>query len=84
MAKKFEAESFKKITLDMMVDFIEANYPEDKKWFKKVAYQKKDGTATQKYNHLNAVREFCGKYARELMPTAKEKKEPASKRLENW
>lgn len=84
MAIKFKAESFKKISLDEMCDFIEKNYPEDKAWFKKVAYEDKDGNAVKKYNHLNAVRKFCEKYAPELIPVAKEKKIPATKRLENW
>lgn len=34
MAVKFEATDYKKITLDEMLDFIEANYPNDKAWFK--------------------------------------------------
>ena len=81
---KFKADNFKSITLDMMCDYIEENAPEDKEWFKKVCYQTKDGKKTEKYNHLNATREFCKKYAPELIPVAKEKKEPVSKRLENW
>ena len=84
MAVKFEVESYKKITLDNMCDYIEKNYPNDKKWFKKIAFQDKKGNTTTKYNHLNAVRQFCEKYAPELIPEAKEKKEPATKRLENW
>ena len=81
---KFEAESFKKITLDAMADYIEAYYPDDKAWFKQVAFQDKDGNAVDKYNHLNAARKFCEKYAPELLPVAKEKKIPAAKRLEDW
>lgn len=84
MAVKFEAEDYKKITLDEMMDFIEENYPKDKKWFKEVAFQDKDGNTVEKYNHLNAVRKFCEKYAPELLPVAKEKKVPPTKRLENW
>ena len=84
MAVKFEAEEYKKITLDEMMDYIEANYPEDKAWFKKVAFQDKDGNAIKKYNHLVAVREFCTKYAPELLPVAKEKKPSPTKRFENW
>ena len=55
MAVKFEATDYKKITLDEMLDFIEANYPNDKAWFKAVAFQDQDGNAVEKYNHLNAV-----------------------------
>lgn len=84
MAVKFKADSFKKITLDEMCDFIEKNFPEDKPWFKQVAYEDKEGKPTAKYNHLNAVRKFCEKYAPDLLPVAKEKKVPATKRLENW
>ena len=67
-----------------MCDFIEEYYPEDKAWFKKIAFQDKDGNDTEKYNHLNATRRFCEKYAPELIPVAKEKRIPATKRLENW
>ena len=84
MAVKFEGKEFKKITLEEMCDFIEKNHPQDKKWFKKVCFQNKDGKDVAKYNHLNAVRKFCENYAPELIPVAKEKKEPATKRLENW
>lgn len=84
MSAKFKADSFKKITLDDMCDFIEKNYPEEKAWFKEVAYKDKEGKPVAKYNHLNAVREFCKKFAPELLPVAKEKKTPATKRLENW
>jgi hypothetical protein len=83
MAVKFEAESFKKITLDAMRDYIEENYPKDKAWFKKVAFEDKEGNKVEKYNHLNAVRKFCEKYAPELLPKA-EPKVPATKRIENW
>ena len=84
MAAKFKAESFKKITLDDMCDYIEQNAPADKAWFKKAAYSDKEGNPTEKYNHLNAVREFCKRYAPELLPVAKEKKEPATTRLKDW
>lgn len=80
---KFEAESFKKITLEMMCDYIEKYFPDEKEWFKKVAYQDKEGNTVEKYNHLNAARRFCEKFAPELAPK-KEKKEPAAKRLESW
>ena len=84
MAVKFEATDYKKITLDEMMDFIEANYPNDKAWFKGVAFQDKDGNPVEKYNHLNAVRQFCKKYAPELLPVAKEKKVAPTTRLANW
>lgn len=84
MAKKFEAENFKKITFDAMADFIEANFPEDKKWFKKIAFEDKEGNDTGKYNHLNAVRKFCERYAPNLLPVAKDKKPAPTERLKDW
>ena len=83
MTVKFEATNYKKITLDKMMDFIEVNYPDDKGWFKQVAFQDKDGNTLEKYNHLNAVKQFCKRYAPELYPSAKAKVTP-TKRLENW
>ena len=84
MAAKFVAENFKKITFDEMCDFIEKHHPEDKAWFKKVAFEDKEGNKVEKYNHLNAVRKFCDKYNPSLIPQAKEKKELKTKRLADW
>lgn len=84
MAAKFTADSFKKILFDDMYNFIDANHPEDKAWFKQVAFQDKNGNKVDKYNHLNAKMQFCKKYAPELIPVAKEKKVPVTKKLENW
>ena len=84
MAAKFTAESFKKITFEEMADFIEENHPNDKAWFKKVAYQDKDGKTLDKYNHLNAKLQFCKKYAPELIPEAKAKQKPVTDRLADW
>ena len=83
MAAKFKTADFKKITFDEMVDFIEANYPDDKAWFKQVCYQNKKGEAVEKYNHLNAKMKFCEKYAPNLIPKAKEKKLVTS-RIADW
>lgn len=77
-----EEIEFKKITLDVMCDYIEKNHPEEKEWFKKVCYQNKKGEPQEKYNHLNAVRKFCEKYFE--LPPAAEPKVPATKRFENW
>ena len=44
------AYDFKKLTLDEMADYIEKNAPEDKAWFKSVAFE----TRTQK----KAVKQF--------------------------
>ena len=84
MAVKFEATDYKKITLTEMMDFIEANYPADKGWFKKIAFEDKNGNPVEKYNHLNTVRKFCEKYAPELIPVAKEKEVPPTSRLLEW
>lgn len=84
MAVKFDGSEYKKITLDEMMEFIEENYPKDKGWFKKVAFQDKDGNTTEKYNHLNAVRKFCEKYAPNLIPKAKAKKPSAIEKFEKW
>ena len=84
MAEKFKAESFKKILFDDMYDYINENHPEDKAWFKEIAFQDKEGNKVGKYNHLNAKMQFCKKYAPELIPVAKEKKVPVTKKLENW
>ena len=85
MAVKFDAKKdFKKITLDDMCDFIEAHFPEDKAWFKKVAFQDATGANVGKYNHLNAVRKFCEKYAPDLLPKPKEKPIPKTARFDKW
>ena len=84
MAAKFKADSFKKITFEDMTKFIEANYPEDKAWFKKIAYENKNGEKVAKYNHLNAKLKFCQKYAPSLIPVAKPKEPLKTSILENW
>jgi len=84
MGKEFTGTSFKKITFNEMADYIENNHPEDKAWFKEIAFQDKNGNPVNKYNHLNAKLSFCKRYAPALIPVAKEKKEPVTKRLENW
>ena len=84
MAEKFKATSFKEIKLEDMVNYILENHPEDKAWFKEVAYQDKNGKDLGKYNHLNAVRQFCGKYAKDLIPVAKEKGATPTDLLKDW
>ena len=91
MASKviFEAkEGFKKITLEEMKDFISANYPNDKAWFKSIAFDtitKEDGTEEKKYNHLKAKKAFCKKYNPDLIPVAAAPKKPTAKELlEDW
>lgn len=85
MAKKFEPKSdYKHISLKEMMAFIEAEHPEDKGWFKEVAFQDKYGHEVKKYNHLNAKREFCVKYAPELLPKKQAKAKALSEQLADW
>lgn len=71
--------NFKTITLDDMIEYIEANGNNtDKAEFKANAF------VNGKYSHLVAVRYFCGKYFPDLLPVAKPKKAPVSDKLKNW
>ena len=69
---------YKKITLEMMMNYIIANAPEDKEWFKSVALI--DG----KYRHLEARKAFCEKYMPDIIPVAKKKEPLKSELLLNW
>lgn len=71
---KVKKNAYKKLTFDEMVKFIEAEVPADKSWFKEIAFQDKNGNKVDKYNHLNAKLQFCKRYAPELIPERKEKK----------
>lgn len=62
-----------------MVKYIEENKPNDKAWFKSVAYDSKG-----KYSHFKARKAFCEKYMPEIIPVAKPKAPKASAMLENW
>lgn len=75
----------KKITLEFMMKYIEEKVPNDKEWFKKIAYQTKDGITQKSYQHLNAVNQFCDRYEEfaylnEKLPTEPNK----SDKLKNW
>ena len=72
----------KKITFDVMYDFIEKNHPEDKAWFKKVAFEDKDENKVEKYQHLTTVRKFLDRYFD--LPPAKAKEPKKSDKLKNW
>lgn len=79
---------YKTMTLDQMAEYIEEKAPQDKGWFKSVAFidsETKEGTK-KKYVHFTARQEFCKRYMPELIPVAKEpKKETRAKEiLENW
>lgn len=71
-------ESYRKISFEDMVEYIETNAPKDKKWFKSVAIDSKG-----KYQHLVAVRAFCERYMPEIIPV-KTSKTNKSDILKNW
>ena len=77
-------DSYKKITLDDMMKYIDEKAPEDKAWFKKEAFKDKEGNETDSYQHLTAVRAFCGKYMPELLPVAKPKPISGKEKLKGW
>ena len=74
---------FKTMTLDQMAEYIEEKAPQDKGWFKSIAYI--DKGEKKVYSHLRAKREFCKKYIPEILPVAKEPKKQtrAKEILEN-
>lgn len=76
MAEKFD---YKKITAQDIFDYISENAPEDKKWFKSVAYDENG-----KYQHLVAKKAFAERYMPEIIPVAKEKKTNASDLFKDW
>lgn len=76
MADEFKSKyghDYNHLTREEMMEFIAENHEDKKAWFKEVAFQKKDGTPTDKYNHLNAKYQFCDKYAKSLLPKKKVK-----------
>ena len=75
-----EKWEFKKITLKQMMDYIDANCPNDKEWFKSVAINPDTG----RYQHLVAVRAFCDKYMPDIIPVAKAKEPKKSSALLDW
>lgn len=79
---------YRTVTLDQMAEYIEQKAPQDKEWFKNVAFidkETKEGTKKQ-YLHFTARKEFFERYMPELIPVAKKpKKETRAKEiLENW
>lgn len=62
-----------------MVKYIEENKPNDKAWFKSVAFDSKG-----KYSHFKARKAFCERYMPEIIPVAKPKAPKASAILANW
>lgn len=76
--KETEAIEYKTITTEFMANYIANNHPEDKKWFKEIAFDDNG-----KYQHLIAKKAFCEKYMPDLIPTKKDKKK-ASDIFEEW
>lgn len=72
-------ESYKKITLDDMMKYIDEKAPQDKAWFKEIALDENGN-----YQHLTAVRAFCGKYMPELLPVKKPKPITGKEKLKGW
>lgn len=75
----------KKITLEFMMSYIEEKAPQDKEWFKDVAFKNKYGEQQTTYQHLNAVNEFCNHFKEFKYLNEKKPKEPnKSEKLMNW
>lgn len=72
-------ENYRKISLEDMISYIETDAPTDKAWFKSVALDENG-----KYQHLIAVRAFCGKYMPQLLPVKKPAVPNKSDILKNW
>ena len=69
---------YKRITCDMMMNYIVENAPQDKAWFKSVAI------TNGQYDHLNARKQFCLRYMPDLIPKAKAKEPKKIDLLSNW
>lgn len=86
MIGKENTMDYKRMKLEDMMKYIEENVPQDKSWFKAIAFEDikhKDGTVEKTYSHLKARKAFCERYMPEIIPVAK-KKEKASDKLLNW
>lgn len=83
--------NYKTLTFEEMKEYIEKNAPQDKAWFKGVAFGNRvikdnDGNAKKTinvYSHLKAKKAFCERYMPEIVPVAKEKTS-VTKILEDW
>lgn len=72
-------ESFNKIKVDDILDFMKDKSAEEKKAFKKAAFDE-DG----KYQHIIAKRYFCEKYFPDLVPVKKEEQPKKSDVFKDW
>lgn len=97
--EEIKAIGFKGLKLEHMISFIEENFKNDaeglakaKKDFKenalltykKTKKGKETGEEGTKYSHLEAVRYFCGTYAKDMLPERKEPKVPVALNLKDW
>lgn len=78
------AWNYKRITLEGMLEYMDANVsdkdkPEIKKWFKNVAFDE-----AGKYQHLVAKQAFVEKFMPEILPKKKPPKQNKSERLKTW
>ena len=79
--------SYKTLTLEQMIEYIDTNAPKDKQWFKGVATKtktSKEGKKYDAYDHFKAREEFCKRYMPEIVPVAKPKKPTKAEILANW
>ena len=70
--------TYKKIKLEDMMDYIEANAPQDKAWFKSICFDENG----RYVSHLKIIKIFCEKYMPNLLVHSKKVK--AKDRLANW
>lgn len=77
-----EKWEYKKITFQMMLDYIQTNCPNDIEWFKSVALST-DDEGNKHYQHLMAKRAFCERYMPDLIPITKVVKVNAKEILES-
>lgn len=76
-------DSFKDITLEDMMKYIDEKAPDFKEDFKAVALLKnKNGDV--RYNSAKAKTAFCSKFMPELLPKKKEPKKTKTDILKEW
>lgn len=76
-------DSFKDITLEDMMKYIDEKAPDFKAEFKSVALlENKNGDI--RYNSAKAKTAFCSKFMPELLPKKKERKKTKTDILKEW
>ena len=76
-------DSFKDITLEDMMKYIDEKAPDFKAEFKSVALlENKNGDV--RYNSAKAKTAFCSKFMPELLPKKKERKKTKTDILKEW